>query len=93
MGFGLLATTAIVCVSLLWVGASCRLSAGLWSEWRKLDVIDEALRQLAAARPSKRHGEAGAGNGDRPQPVMPAAADFLFAFPHRQAVRSGPVRR
>jgi hypothetical protein len=92
MGFGVVATTAIVCLSLLSFGASCRLSAGLWTEWRKLDVIDETLRQLSA-RPSDRPADAGNANGDKAQPRLPAAADFMFAFPHRQAVRLGPGPR
>jgi hypothetical protein len=92
MGFGVVATGVVIVVSVLWVGASCRLSAGLWSEWRKLDVIDETLRQLCA-RPGPRPGSADAGPGDRAEPLAPAGADFLFAFPHRQAVRFGPGQR
>jgi hypothetical protein len=76
MGFGVVATTTIVCVSLLWIGAACRLSAGVWREWRKLDVIDETLRQLSAGAVARRE-----------PPVIPVGADFLFAFPHRQAAR------
>jgi len=91
MGIGVAATAVIVAVALLWFGASCRLSAGLWGEWRKLDVIDDMLRQLSA-RPQPRLASAapaGVGTGDPARPLTPAA-DFLFASPHRQAVRFGP---
>jgi arginine exporter protein ArgO len=36
---------------LLWIGTTLWLSADLRDEWRKLDVIDESLRHLAAAAP------------------------------------------
>ena len=38
---------------LLWIGTTLWLSADLRDEWRKLDVIDESLRRLAADAPAE----------------------------------------
>jgi hypothetical protein len=80
---GPVASSGIGGVFLFWIGASCWLSAGLRGEWRKLDVIDETLRQLTKIAPC-RTVDVRAGSSDGDSQVVPAG-DFLFTFRHRQA--------
>jgi hypothetical protein len=77
---GPVASSGIGGVFLFWIGASCWLSAGLRREWRKLDAIDETLRQLTRVRTL----DVRAGSSDGDSQVVPAG-DFLFTFRHRQA--------